>query len=59
MRELTDGERDIWNEMQADAVDRPVEKCADCDGGGKYPTGETCQSCGGCGHVPIGSNSVG
>lgn len=57
MRELTDGERDVWNEMQADAV--PVEKCLDCDGAGKYPSGQTCKSCAGHGHVQIGSNSVG
>jgi hypothetical protein len=36
---------------------KPVEKCLDCEGVGKYQNGHTCKSCGGSGHVPIGTNS--
>jgi hypothetical protein len=32
------------------------ERCLDCDGNGRYPTGAICKSCAGAGHVPRGSN---
>lgn len=41
----------------AKSAEKAGERCAACDGTGKYPSGAVCKSCGGSGRVPAGTHA--